>query len=71
MRNAGRDQLLICGVYAYIGVLTTAIDSFTNDIQTFVAADAIADFSEREHHLALTYASKKCAVLCISKETLV
>ena len=71
MRNAGRDQLLICGVYAHIGVLATAIDSFTNDIQTFVAADAIADFSENEHHLALTYASKNCAVLCIAKETLV
>jgi isochorismate hydrolase len=70
MRAAGRDQLVICGVYAHIGVLSTAIESFTNDIQTFLVADAVADFSEREHQLALTYASQRCAVLCSTQETL-
>jgi trans-2,3-dihydro-3-hydroxyanthranilic acid synthase len=70
MRAAGRDQLVICGVYAHIGVLCTALESFTNDIQTFLVADAVADFSEQEHQLALTYASQRCAVLCITRETL-
>ncbi|AOE86169.1 isochorismatase family protein [Pseudomonas sp. TCU-HL1] len=70
MRAAGRDQLVICGVYAHIGVLSTAIESFTNDIQTFLVADAVADFSEQEHQLALTYASQRCAVLCSTQETL-
>lgn len=71
MRAAGRDQLVICGVYAHIGVLSTAIESFTNDIQTFLVADAVADFSEREHQLALRYASQRCAVLCTTAGTLV
>lgn len=71
MRDAGRDQLVICGVYAHIGVLSTAIESFTNDIQTFLVADAVADFSEQEHQLALTYAAQRCAVLCTTQETLV
>lgn len=70
MRAAGRDQLVICGVYAHIGVLSTAIDAFTNDIQTFMVADAVADFSEREHQLALTYASQRCAMLSCTQETL-
>jgi isochorismate hydrolase len=70
MRDAGRDQLVICGVYAHIGVLSTAIESFTNDIQTFLVADALADFSEHEHQLALTYASQRCAVVCTTEETL-
>lgn len=70
MRAAGRDQLVICGVYAHIGVLSTAIESFTNDIQTFLVADAVADFSEHEHHLALTYVAQRCAMLCTTAETL-
>ncbi|WP_407316192.1 isochorismatase family protein [Pseudomonas sp. nanlin1] len=71
MRAAGRDQLVICGVYAHIGVLSTAIESFTNDIQTFLVADAVADFSEQDHQLALKYASQRCAVLCTTAGTLV
>lgn len=71
MREAGRDQLVICGVYAHIGVLSTAIESFTNDIQTFMVADAVADFSAHDHHLALNYASQRCAMLCTTEETLV
>ncbi|MEV6580650.1 isochorismatase family protein [Streptomyces sp. NPDC051582] len=68
MRAAGRDQLVICGVYAHVGVLTTAIESFSHDIQTFLVADAIGDFSELEHRLAIDYASKRCAVVTTAKE---
>jgi isochorismate hydrolase len=71
MRRAGRDQLVICGVYAHIGVLSTAIEAFTNDIQTFLVVDAVADFSEQEHHMAMSYASRCCAMLCTTQETLV
>lgn len=63
MRACGRDQLVICGVYAYVGVLMTAVESFTNDIETFVVADATADFCSYEHRLALDYAAKRCAVV--------
>ena len=61
MREEGRDQLIICGVYAHVGILMTAVESFTNDIQTFVAADAVADFSREHHLLALDYAAGRCA----------
>src|SRR2546430_1690022 len=39
MRAAGRDQLVLCGVYAHVGVLATALEAYTNDIQAFLAAD--------------------------------
>lgn len=49
MHAAGRDQLVICGVYAHVGVLMTAVDAFTHDIETFLVADAIADFDDESH----------------------
>lgn len=70
IRAAGRDQLLLCGVYAHVGVLTTAIEAFTNDIETFLVADAVADFSERFHHEALDYAARNCAVVTSTKEVI-
>ncbi|WP_213450429.1 isochorismatase family protein [Rhizomonospora bruguierae] len=61
MRRDGRDQIVVCGVYAHVGVLATAVDAFSNDIQPFLVADAVADFSERFHRMALEYAALRCA----------
>lgn len=71
MRAAGRDQLVLCGVYAHVGVLATALEAFTNDIQTFLAADALGDFSEAHHRLALDYAAQRCAVVLPSTEVFI
>lgn len=56
LRTEGRDQLVVCGVYAHLGVLMTAADAFMNDIQPFVVADAVADLSAEEHAMALRWA---------------
>lgn len=63
LREHGRDQLILCGVYAHVGVLMTAVDAFTHDIQPFLAADAVADFSAAYHRLALEYAAGRCAAV--------
>jgi trans-2,3-dihydro-3-hydroxyanthranilic acid synthase len=68
MRDAGRDQLIICGVYAHIGVLMTAVEAFSNDIETFLVADAVADFTARHHRFALEYAAANCAVVTTAQE---
>ena len=70
LRALGRDQLVVCGVYAHVGVLMTAVEAFTNDIQAFVLADGTADFSAEDHRLALDYAARHCAVVCAAKEVL-
>ncbi|MDA2806198.1 isochorismatase family protein [Nocardiopsis suaedae] len=68
MRRSGRDQLVLCGVYAHVGVLATAIDSFTNDIETFLVGDAVADFSAEHHRMALRYAADRCAVVLTAQD---
>jgi isochorismate hydrolase len=63
MIAAGRDQIVVCGVYAHVGVLMTALDAFTHDIQPFLVADAVGDFSADFHQLALEYAAQRCAMV--------
>lgn len=58
----GRDQLIICGIYAHIGVMTTAAQAFSEEIQPFVVADAVADFSRADHDMAISWAARRCAV---------
>ncbi|GAA1514630.1 isochorismatase family protein [Nocardioides humi] len=61
MRARRRDQLVITGVYAHIGCLTTAIVAFMDDVQVFLVPDAMADFSHDEHVSALEYGATRCA----------
>ena len=61
IKASGRDQLIICGVYAHIGCLLTAAEAFMLDMQAFLVGDALADFSLDEHRMALNYAAGRCA----------
>jgi isochorismate hydrolase len=70
MREADRDQLLVCGVYAHVGIMTTAVEAFTNDIQPFLVADAVADFSAEFHQLAMRYVALRCGYVTLTKEVL-
>lgn len=63
LATRGRDQLLVCGVYAHIGILATALDGFSRGIQPFVVADATADFSREDHDVALRQVARTCGVV--------
>ncbi|GHC41595.1 hypothetical protein GCM10010096_10160 [Alcaligenes pakistanensis] len=62
LRELGRDQLIITGVYAHIGCMTTALEAFMQDVQPFLAIDGVADFSLEEHHQAIRHVSQRCGV---------
>lgn len=61
LRDLRRDQLVICGVYAHVGVLATALDSYTKDFETFVLADGVADFDRVQHLRALDHMARTSA----------
>lgn len=53
MRVRGRDQIVVCGVYAHIGCMLTVGEAFQRDIEPFFVADALGDFSREWHDTAL------------------
>ena len=66
----GRDQLIVGGVYAHVGCMITACDAFTEDIQPFLVADAVADFTPEYHHMALRWAAERCAMILPTRDLL-
>lgn len=68
LAEMGRDQLLICGVYAHIGVLATALGAFMRDIQPIVASDAVADFTHDQHAMALRYIAQCCGLVLATEQ---
>ena len=70
LQESGRDQLIICGVYAHIGCMTTATDAFMRDIKPFFVADALADFSREEHLMALKYVAGRSGRVVMTEELL-
>ncbi|MFE7313774.1 isochorismatase family protein [Streptomyces sp. NPDC057555] len=68
MRGLCRDQLITCGVYGHVGVLATVLEAFTNDIQSFLVADAVGDFSAEHHRMTLDYAAARCSVVTTTEE---
>ncbi|MFB7379300.1 isochorismatase family protein [Kitasatospora purpeofusca] len=63
LREQGRDELVITGVYAHIGVQATACDAWMRDVRAFVVADAVADFGADEHRAALSWVAGRCGVV--------
>lgn len=67
---AGRDQLVIVGVYAHIGVTATALDAFQQEIHPFVIADGVADFGLPEHTRALEQVASSCGVVLLAGQVI-
>lgn len=67
---AGRDQLIVTGVFAHIGCLATTYEAFVRDVRPFLVADALADFSREKHDMALAVAAGCCARVLTTHQAL-
>ncbi|MCS2166825.1 isochorismatase [Scandinavium manionii] len=70
LKESGRNQLIITGVYAHIGCMTTATDAFMRDIKPFFVADALADFNREEHLMSLKYVAGRSGRVVMTEELL-
>ncbi len=66
LKESGRKQLIITGVYGHIGCLTTATDAFMRDFKPFMVADALSDFSRDEHLMSLKYVAGRSGRLVMT-----
>jgi bifunctional isochorismate lyase / aryl carrier protein len=65
---SGRDQLVVTGVYAHIGITATAFDAFQREIHPFVVADAVADFGPDQHRRALEQVASCSGVVTLAHQ---
>lgn len=63
LRDLKRDQVVITGLFARIGVLMTAADAWAQDLEPFVVADAVADVSAGRHEFALEWMADTCGAV--------
>lgn len=70
LRAQGRDQLIVCGVYAHIGCQVTCVDAFMRDIQPILVGDALADFGPERHAQALDYVAQRAGSVWSTEQVL-
>ncbi|MFC5218439.1 isochorismatase family protein [Streptomyces coerulescens] len=63
LRDLRRDQVVIAGLFARVGVLMTAADAWVRDLEPFVVADAVADASAGSHGFALEWVADTCGAV--------
>lgn len=70
MRNHGKKQLWLTGIYSHIGCLSTALTAFMKGYKVFFISDAQADFSLADHQFALKYVATRCGQVMTTNQML-
>ena len=70
LAEAGRDTLVITGIYANIGIKATALEAFMTDVRSVVVADVVADFTVDEHWAGVEWVARRCGAVAGVDEVL-
>lgn len=70
MRSMGRSQMIIAGVFAHHGCMATALDAYMRNMKVFFVADATADYTRKDHDMALAYVAETSGVLTTVNKTI-
>lgn len=60
LHKLGRKQLWVCGVFAHHGVMVSSIEAFMRNYKVQLIADAVGDYNEEDHWMALRYVAQTC-----------
>lgn len=60
LHKLGRKQLWVCGVFAHHGVMVSSIEAFMRNYKVQLIADALGDYNEEDHWMALRYVAQTC-----------
>jgi bifunctional isochorismate lyase / aryl carrier protein len=60
LHKLGRKQLWVCGVFAHHGVMVSSIEAFMRNYKVQLIADALGDYNEDDHWMALRYVAQTC-----------
>ena len=66
----GRRQLMICGVFAHHGVMVSTIEAFMRNYKVQLIADAVGDYSEDDHWMALRYIAQTSGHISLMAQAL-
>lgn len=67
LAQAGRDQVLVCGIEAHVCVLQSALDIVTAGLACYVAVDATASRAPHSHEIA-TRRMERAGVTLVTTE---
>lgn len=68
LRRQGRGQLILVGVFASQGIVATSFDALARDLEVFLIADAVADYSRDLHSLALDQVARSTGQVITTAE---
>lgn len=70
LAKLGRKQLWVCGVFAHHGVMVSSIEAFMRNYKVQLIADAVGDYSEDDHWMALRYIAQTCGQIQLQSAAL-
>ncbi len=70
LQKIGRRHLIICGVFAHHGVMMTSAEAFMRNYQVHLVADAVTDYNEPDHWMALRYVAQTSGCITLLKNAL-